>query len=144
MLLSSQKYKNFSDELGPVVSDRVGDPKAEDDVLEKAYRLFGVDFGQGPSLNTHSEHVDHGKQVYEPLGCCFEGSQEVQAPNSKGPCDGDSLELLGWRMYPPHKVLTPFARPLLLAKTHRRASTGNTRAGRPVASIHRPCSSHAP
>jgi hypothetical protein len=35
-------------------------------------------------------------------------------------------------------------RPVLPAKTHRRALTGNTRAGRPGASIRRPCSSHAP
>jgi hypothetical protein len=31
---------------------------------------------------------------------------------------------------------------LLLAKTHRRASTSNTRVERPRASIRRPCSSH--
>jgi hypothetical protein len=33
---------------------------------------------------------------------------------------------------------------LLSAKTHQQALTGNTRAGRPGASIHLPCSSHAP
>jgi hypothetical protein len=33
---------------------------------------------------------------------------------------------------------------VLSAKTHRRVLTGNTRAKRPGASIHRPCSSHAP
>jgi hypothetical protein len=43
---------------------------------------------------------------------------------------------------PPNLVI-PEAKTLLLAKTHRRELTGNTRAGRPEASIRRPCNSHA-
>jgi hypothetical protein len=51
-------------ELGPVViDDRVGDPKAEDTVLDKAYHLFETDFGQGPSLDPLSELINHDKQV---------------------------------------------------------------------------------
>jgi hypothetical protein len=35
-------------ELGAVVDDdRVGDPKVENNVLDKAYRLFGANFSQG-------------------------------------------------------------------------------------------------
>jgi hypothetical protein len=56
----------FSSELGVVVSDdRVGDPKAESNVLDKAYHLLGVDFGQGASLNPFSELINHDKQVGE-------------------------------------------------------------------------------
>jgi hypothetical protein len=40
-------------------------------------------------------------------------------------------------------LVIPEAKTLLLAKTHRRELTGNTRAGRPEASIRRPCNSHA-
>jgi hypothetical protein len=78
------------DELGPVVSDdRVGDPKAGDDVLDKAYHLFVVDFGQGPSLDPLSELIDCDKQVGDSLECFFEGSQEAQTPHGKGSCDED-------------------------------------------------------
>jgi hypothetical protein len=68
----------FPGELDVVVSDdKVGDPKVEDNVLDKAYRLFGVNFGQGPSLDPYSELIDHDKQVGEAPGCFLEGSQEV-------------------------------------------------------------------
>jgi hypothetical protein len=80
-------------ELGAVVSDdRAGDLKVEDDVLDKAYHLFGANFGHGPSLDPLSELVDHDKQVGEAPGRIFEGPEEVQAPHNKGPCDGDGLE----------------------------------------------------
>jgi hypothetical protein len=41
----------------------------------------------------------------------FEGSKDIQAPHGKGPRDGDSLELLGWRVDLSCKVLAPLARP---------------------------------
>jgi hypothetical protein len=98
-------------ELGPIVSDdRVGNLKEEDDILDKAYHLFGADFGQEPSLNPLSELVDHDKQVGEAPEHFFEGSQEVQAPHDKGPCDGDGLKLLGWCVDLPRNVLAPLAR----------------------------------
>jgi hypothetical protein len=88
-------------ELGAIVgNDRVGDPKAKNNVLDKAYRLLGADFGQGPSLDPFIELVDRDKQVGEAPGCFLEGSQEVQASHGKRPCDGDGLEpLLGTWIY---------------------------------------------
>jgi hypothetical protein len=48
--------------LGPVVGDdRVWDPKAENDFLDKAYRLLGADLSQGPSLDPFIEFVDRDK-----------------------------------------------------------------------------------
>jgi hypothetical protein len=99
-------------ELGVVVDDdRVGDPKVEDYVLDKAYRLFGANFGHETSLKSLSELVDRDKQVGEAPRRFFEWSQEVRAPQGKGPCNGDGLELLGWCVDLPRKVFTPFARP---------------------------------
>jgi hypothetical protein len=46
----------------------------------------------------------------KPPECFLEGPQEVQAPHSERPCDGDGLESLGTRVDLPCKVLTPFAR----------------------------------
>jgi hypothetical protein len=99
-------------ELGPVVSDdRVRDPKIEDSVLDKAYHLFGANFGQGPSLDLLSELADRDKQVGGAPGHFFEGSQEVYAPHGKGLHDGDGLEILGQRVDLLHKVLAPYAKP---------------------------------
>jgi hypothetical protein len=97
--------------MGVVVDDdRVGDPKAEDDVLGKAYCLFGAYFSHGPILDPLSELVDYDKQMGEAPERHFFGSQEVQASHGKGPCDGDGLELSSWHVDLPHKVLAPFAR----------------------------------
>jgi hypothetical protein len=82
----------------------------EDNVLDKAYRLFGANFGHEPHLNPLSKLVDRDKQVGKALECFFKGSKEVHAPHDKGPCDGDGLELLGQHVDLPRKVLTPFAR----------------------------------
>jgi hypothetical protein len=71
-----------------------------DNVLDKAYHLFGADFGKGPSLDPFSELVDRDMHVGEDPGCFLEGSQEVQAPHSKSLCDGGGLELLGWCLTP--------------------------------------------
>jgi hypothetical protein len=39
----------LSGELGAVVSDdSIGDPKAGDNALDKAYHFFGANFGHGP------------------------------------------------------------------------------------------------
>jgi hypothetical protein len=67
----------------------------EDNVLDKAYHLFGANCGHGFSFDPLSELVDRDKQVGEAPGRFSEGSQEVQAPHSKGPCDGDGLVFLG-------------------------------------------------
>jgi hypothetical protein len=99
-------------ELGNVVSvDRVGDSKAENNVLDKAYRLLGAYFGQGSSFDPFSELVNHDKQVVEAPGCFLEGSQEVLAPPGERLQDGDGLEPLGRHMDLSHKLLAPLARP---------------------------------
>jgi hypothetical protein len=99
-------------ELSPIIGDhRVGDPKAKDKVLDNAYRLFGDDFGQGPSFDLLSELVDHDKQVGGAPRGFFERSQEVWGPHNKMPCDWDGLELLSQCVDLPHKVLAPFVRP---------------------------------
>jgi hypothetical protein len=98
----------LSGEPGAVVGDdSIGDPKAEDNGLHKAYHLFGANFGQRISLDPLGELVDHDKHVGEAPGQFFEGSQDVQAPHGKGPYDGDGLEFLGWRVDLSCKVLTP-------------------------------------
>jgi hypothetical protein len=68
----------LSSQLGPIIGDDgVGVPKAEDNVLEKAYHLFGANYRHGLSFNPLSESVDHDQQVGEALGHFSEGSQEV-------------------------------------------------------------------
>jgi hypothetical protein len=64
-------------------------------VLDKAHCLFGGNFVHGLSLDLLSEHVNHDKQVAEAPGCFLEGSQEVQAPHGKGPCDEGCFGALG-------------------------------------------------
>jgi hypothetical protein len=49
-------------ELGAIVfDDGVGDPKAENNVLDETYCLPGADFSQGPYLDTLSEFVNYDK-----------------------------------------------------------------------------------
>jgi hypothetical protein len=88
----------------------LGTPKQKN-VLDKAYRLFGTNCGRGLSFDPLSKLIDYDKQVGEAPGRFFEGSQEVQAPYGKGPCDGDGLEHLGRCVDLSRKVLTSFARP---------------------------------
>jgi predicted LPLAT superfamily acyltransferase len=42
-----------------VGDDRVEDPKAENNVLDKTHCLLGANFGQGPYLDPLSELVNH-------------------------------------------------------------------------------------
>jgi hypothetical protein len=112
VVVITEIQESFPGELGLVVSDgRVRDPKVENDALDKAYHFLGADLSQGPSLDLFSELVDHDKQVGEAPRCFLEESQEVQAPHSKRPCDGDGLEPLGRHVDLSCKVLEPLARP---------------------------------
>jgi hypothetical protein len=62
VVVITEIQQTFPGELGPVVGDdRVGDPKAENDFLDKAYRLLGADLSQGPSLDPFIEFVDRDK-----------------------------------------------------------------------------------
>jgi hypothetical protein len=52
----------FPGELGVVVrDDGVGDPEAENNILDKTYCLLGADLGQGPCFDPLSELVTHDK-----------------------------------------------------------------------------------
>jgi hypothetical protein len=42
------------------------DPKVEDNVLDKAYHLFGANFFHRPSFDPLGELVDHAKWVKPP------------------------------------------------------------------------------
>jgi hypothetical protein len=69
VVVITEVEKLLPSELGAIGGDdRVGDPKVEDNVLDKAYHLFGSNFGLGPSLDPLSELVDHDKQVGKPPG----------------------------------------------------------------------------
>jgi hypothetical protein len=71
--------------MGVVVDDdRVGDPKAEDDVLGKAYCLFGAYFSHGPILDPLSELVDYDKQMGEAPERRFLGPKRSKPHMAKG------------------------------------------------------------
>jgi hypothetical protein len=94
------------DELSAIVSDDgIRDPKAENDVLDEIHYLHGANLHQGPCLDPLSKLVDHDKQVGQAPGRLLEGSQEVDAPYGKWPCNGDCLELMGRNVGLPHEVL---------------------------------------
>jgi hypothetical protein len=77
-------HELFPDELGAIVDDDgVGDPKIENNVLDKTYCLHGANFSHGPFLDPLSELVNCDKQVGPTPGCFLEGSQKVQTPHSK-------------------------------------------------------------
>jgi hypothetical protein len=82
-------------ELGAVVSDGVGDPKIENNVLDKTHCLLGANFSQGPCLDPLSKLVDSDKQVSQAPEHFLEGPQKIQDPHDKRPCNEDRLELLG-------------------------------------------------
>jgi hypothetical protein len=55
-------YEPFPSELGVVVSDDgVGDPKAENNILDKSYCLLGANLGEGPCFDALSELVTRDK-----------------------------------------------------------------------------------
>jgi hypothetical protein len=64
----------LSGELGVIVGDdSIRDPKAEDNVFGKAYRLFGANFGHELSLNPLSELVGCDKPWMKPLSAFLKG-----------------------------------------------------------------------
>jgi hypothetical protein len=84
--------ENFPGELSVVVGDDgVGDPEMETDVRDEIHCLLGANLRQGPHVDPLSELVGCDKQVGQALGHFFEGSQKVQAPHSKQPCNGHYL-----------------------------------------------------
>jgi hypothetical protein len=85
--------KLFTSELGVVVrDDTVGDPKAMDNIGEEEHSLLGPDAGDRAGLDPLGEFVDCNEQVGEAACCPFQGSDEVEPPNSKRPCDRNGLQ----------------------------------------------------
>jgi hypothetical protein len=85
--------KLFTSELGAVVrDDTIGDPKAMDNVGEEEHSLLGPDAGDKAGLDPLGEFVDRNEQVGEAADCPFQGSDKVEPPNGKQPCDGNGLQ----------------------------------------------------
>jgi hypothetical protein len=83
----------LSGELGVIVGDdSIRDPKAEDNVFGKAYRLFGANFGHELSLNPLSELVGYDKQVDEAPERFFEECNTLVTPGLTVVTPGSSLE----------------------------------------------------
>ena len=55
------------------------------------------------------ELVHYDKQMSHATSCCFEWSHHVQAPGSKGPGNGDSLQCRSRLMWLGAELLAPFA-----------------------------------
>jgi hypothetical protein len=94
-----------------VGDDGVRDTKTENDVLDEVYGMLGANLSQGLRIDPLSKLVDCDKQVGQAPRHFLEGSQKVQVPHGKWPCNGDYLELLGWSMDLPREVLAPPAGP---------------------------------
>jgi hypothetical protein len=84
--------KLFTNELGAIVrNDAVGNPKAVDDVGKKEHSLLGPDAGDRTGLDPLGKFINGSEQVGETTSCPFQGSDEVEPPNSERPCDGNGL-----------------------------------------------------
>jgi len=78
-----------------------------DDIRDKQQCLFGLDPCDGSDLNPLRELVDCDKQVGEAPGRLLQRPDEVEAPNSKGPSDGDRLPSLSREVNLPSIKLAP-------------------------------------
>jgi hypothetical protein len=75
----------LSGELGAIVSDdRIGDPKAKNNVSNKAYRLFRANYGHKLSLDPLNELVDCDKQVGEAPKSVLKGPKRSKPHTTKG------------------------------------------------------------
>jgi hypothetical protein len=102
--------KLFTSKLDVVVrDDTVGDPKAMDNVGEEEHSLFGPDTGDRAGLDPLGEFIDCNEQVGEAASCPFQGSNKVELPNDKRPCDGNGLQGVCWKVGLSHIVLATFA-----------------------------------
>jgi hypothetical protein len=101
--------KLFTSELGAIVrDDAVGNPKAVYDVSEKEHSLLRPDAGDRTGLDPFGKFVNGNEQVSEAASCPFQGSDKVEPPNSKQPCDGNGLHGMSWEMGLPCIVLAAF------------------------------------
>jgi len=82
-----------------------------DDIREEQHCLFGLDPCDGSDLNPHGELVDCDKQVGETPGRLLQRPDEVEAPDNKGPGDGDRLQSLSGEMNLPSIELASLTGP---------------------------------
>jgi hypothetical protein len=102
--------KLFTSELGAIVhNDAVRNPKTVNDIGEKEHSLLGPDAGDRTGLDPLGKFVNGNKQVGEATGCPFQGSNKVEPPNGKRPCDGDGLQGMSREMGLSRIVLAAFA-----------------------------------
>jgi hypothetical protein len=62
-----------------------------DDVGKKEHSLLGPDAGDRTGLDPLGKFINGSEQVGETTSCPFQGSDEVEPPNSERPCDGNGL-----------------------------------------------------
>jgi len=79
-----------------------------DNVCEEQHCLFCLDSCDRSDLNPLGKLVDCDKQVGEAPGCLLQWSDEVEAPDSKGPSDGDRLQSLSREVDLPSVKLASF------------------------------------
>jgi len=72
--------------------------KSVDDIREEQHSLFGLDPCGGSDFNPLGKLVDCDKQVGEAPERLLQRSDKIEAPDGKGPGDGDSLQSLGGEM----------------------------------------------
>jgi hypothetical protein len=128
VVVVAEIQKLFTSELGAIVrDDAVGDPKAMNNVGEEEHSLLGPDAGVRASLDPLREFFDCDEQVGEAASCPSQGSDKVEPPDGKRPCDGDSLQGMCRKMGLPRIVLTT------LAGAYQLDSIGDR--GRPIESL---------
>jgi hypothetical protein len=93
VMVVTEIQKLFTGKLGVVVrDDAVRNPKAVDDVGEEYYGLFRPDAGDRMGLNPLGKLINGNEQVGEATSCPLQGSDQVESPNGKWPCDGNRLQ----------------------------------------------------
>jgi hypothetical protein len=110
VVVVTEIQKLFTGELGAIVyDDAVGNPKAVDDVSKEEHSLLRLDAGDRTGIDPLGKFVNGNEQMGETTGCPFQGSDKVEPPNSKWPCDGNGLQGMSREMGLPRIVLAAFA-----------------------------------
>jgi hypothetical protein len=110
-MVAAEAEELHSYELGAIVGDdRVGDPKAMNDIHEECDHLLGSNVVEGPDLNPLGEFVDGDHQVREVPVCLLQRTNEIQSQNHQWPRYWDHLKGLCWHMCLLHVELAASAR----------------------------------
>jgi hypothetical protein len=93
VVVVTEILKLFTSELGAIGrDDAVRNPKAVDDVSKKEHNLLRPNAGDRTGLDPLRKFVNGDEQVGEAPNCPFQGSDQVEPPNSEWPRDGNSLQ----------------------------------------------------